>query len=396
MNGRPLAEFELRMRGKVGQPGLGTVFGWTLALALFSGGLLASSPAAKAGGGLTHQHYVVREEHWSIQVVRIDRKRPDLKLVTALGGGDQLGLSTMTDQLRLIPKEIGRPVAALNGDFYRTDGRYEGDPRGLQILNGELVSSPGESTSFWIDAKGHPQMDEVISKFAITWPNGKQERFGLNEDRGRDASLYTPAMGRSTQTPSGVEFVLEAVDRSKWLPLEVCETIPARIREIRRSGNSRIPPGSMVLSLRSSSGNSGATSAVVGDVIAISTETVPNLRGVKTAIGGGPALVSGSRVQPIRVARSRERHPRSAVGWNKDEIFFVQVDGRQRHSSGITLPELAEFMARLKCEEAMNLDGGGSSEIWMNGRILNRPCYGHERSTANVLVVVKKDVEDES
>lgn len=383
------------MRGKVGQAGPATVFGWTLALVLFSAGLLASSPASNRRSGVTHQHYVVREEHWSIHVVRINRSQSELELVTVFGDGNQIGVSPLTHQLARIPKEIGPPVVAINGDFYQTDGRYEGDPRGLQIINGEVVSSPGDSTSFWIDPKGNPQMGEVISKFSITWPNGRQEAFGLNEDRGRDASLYTPAMGHSTQTPSGVEFILEAVQPEKWLPLRIGESLPARIREIRRSGNSRIAPGTMVLSFRSTSGNPGASSAEVGDVIAIATETAPSLRGVKTAIGGGPALVSGSRIQPARASKSRERHPRSAIGWNKDEFFFVQVDGRQRHSMGMTLPDLARFMARLKCDEAMNLDGGGSSEIWMAGRILNSPCFGRERNTANSLVLVQKSTEDE-
>jgi exopolysaccharide biosynthesis protein len=38
----------------------------------------------------------------------------------------------------------------------------------------------------------------------------------------------------------------------------------------------------------------------------------------------------------------------------------------------------------------MNLDGGGSAEMWVEGRVVNRPCFGHERDTANALVVVRK------
>jgi exopolysaccharide biosynthesis protein len=56
----------------------------------------------------------------------------------------------------------------------------------------------------------------------------------------------------------------------------------------------------------------------------------------------------------------------------------------------MTLPELASYMKELGCQEAMNLDGGGSTELWMGGRIMNSPCYGHERETATSLVVVRK------
>jgi exopolysaccharide biosynthesis protein len=90
--------------------------------------------------------------------------------------------------------------------------------------------------------------------------------------------------------------------------------------------------------------------------------------------------------------KSNERHPRSALGWNAQYYFLVVVDGRQPDfSDGMTLTELARYLVRLGCEEAMNLDGGGSTELWLRGRILNRPCYGHERRTATGLAVVRTE-----
>jgi exopolysaccharide biosynthesis protein len=365
---------------------------FAMVLLLFSQGLSTNGSAELTG--ISHQNHVVRSEPWSIHVVRIDRTRTEYELTTTLGSGTRIGLGTLTEQLRRIPKQAGTPVAAINGDFYKTEGdAYSGDPRGLQILRGELVSGPTERTAFWVDTNGNPRMDDVKANFRITWPNGEQTAFELNEERAVEGTLYTPAAGRSTQTSGGTEFILEAADARKWIPLQAGEKYAARIREIRRGGNSRIEPGTMVLSIGRARAGSGAATAVVGDVLAISTETLPSLKGVKTAIGGGPALVRQSKVQPARVSKSRERHPRSAVGWNKKEIIFVEVDGRQRHSDGMSLPELAEFMLKLQCEEAMNLDGGGSAEIWMNGKILNRPCYGHERSTGNALVLVEKKAE---
>jgi exopolysaccharide biosynthesis protein len=44
----------------------------------------------------------------------------------------------------------------------------------------------------------------------------------------------------------------------------------------------------------------------------------------------------------------------------------------------------------LGCQEAMNLDGGGSATLWYNGRVQNRPCDGYERPIANALVILKK------
>jgi exopolysaccharide biosynthesis protein len=85
------------------------------------------------------------------------------------------------------------------------------------------------------------------------------------------------------------------------------------------------------------------------------------------------------------------RHPRSALGWNKDYIFLVEVDGRQSNISlGMTFPELADYLIKLGCSEAMNLDGGGSATLWALGSVRNSPSEGDERPSANALVVVRK------
>ena len=342
--------------------------------------------------GVAYEPYRVREVPWAIHVLRIDRTRTDLELMTTMGGGSTLGLSGLTGQLRSIPSDWGRPVAAINGDFYRREGEsYAGDPRGLQILGGELVSGPIERACFWVDAKGVPRTGEVSREFAVTWPDGSQTPFGLNEEReGNMAVLYSSAVGSSTGTSGGTEYVLERVSDSPWLPLAPGRQYQARIRRVRGGGNTPLKPDILVLSISGIS-RFFSSRAAVGDMLKISTATSPDLRGVKTAIGGGPVLVRDGQARPGRVSRSMERHPRSAIGWNQKEFLFVEVDGRQYGwSMGMTLPELAEYMAKLGCQEAVGLDGGGSAELWFNGRIVNRPCDGHERRMANTLILVEK------
>lgn len=375
-------------------------FGIALALLLSATGLVDSSTSqvetlervAPGERGISFKRYSIREVPWSVNVIRIDRKRPEFALTTTLGEGTRQGLRPITEQIRRIPKGVGRPVAAVNGDFYQTEGdQYSGDPRGLQIANGELVSSPNDRVSFWVDTNGEPRMEVVKPQFAVTWPKGDRTAFEVNEERSRTAVLYTPVIGKSTKTSGGVEFVLEKAAEKKWLPLRAGEKYPARIREIRQGGNSRLDKDTLVLSLARVTPSSGPAEAVVGDIVWISTETTPSLKGVQTAIGGGPELVRGGKAQPARVNKSNARHPRSALGWNDKEFLFVTVDGRQpRLSNGMTLPELADFLVKLQCTEAINLDGGGSAEVWMEGKIMNSPCYGHERSTANALVLVEK------
>lgn len=349
----------------------------------------ASRP--KADRGYAYHRDIVSEVPWSINIVRISRTNSLLELRTTLAGGNSIGLATLSEHVARMPRKGGRPIAAINGDYFIRDGIFSGDPESLQILDGELVSAPNGKSSFWIDPAGNPHITNVVSKLEVTWPDGTTMPIGLNEARPDDKPvLYTSRTRGSTHASGGVELVLERWDSSPWLPLASGETYDARVAAVRDKGDSPIPPADgMVLSvppgLARRTGN-----AAVGARIKISTATIPDLRGVQTAIGGGPALLRGGKLAPFR--SEAVRHPRSAVGWSRDFIYFVQVDGRQRDLSvGMTLQELADKLQKLGCEEALNLDGGGSSTMWMAGQIINSPCEGAERPMGNALVLVQKD-----
>jgi exopolysaccharide biosynthesis protein len=133
----------------------------------------------------------------------------------------------------------------------------------------------------------------------------------------------------------------------------------------------------------------------LGTILTIWLETLPDLTGVAVAIGGGPALVRDGKPMHWN-GFLHMRHPRTALGWNKDNIFLVEVDGRQSNISlGMTFPELADYLIKIGCSEAMNLDGGGSATLWALGSVRNSPSEGEERPSANALVVVRKTSNSE-
>jgi hypothetical protein len=199
-----------------------------------------------------------------------------------------------------------------------------------------------------------------------------------------------------TRASGGRELVLEQSGNGPWLPLRAGKTYHAKVRSIRNGGDTAMEPGTMVLSIGPSLART-IPAVQAGAELLISTETRPSLRGAKTALSGGPVLVRGGKRQRIGASGSEsyetssmeERHPRSAFGWNDEAYFLVEVDGRQRNSVGMTLDELGAYLVQLGCQEALNLDGGGSSTLWFQGRVRNRPCDGYERAIANALVVVK-------
>lgn len=349
----------------------------------------AAGAPRERGGGITYIHDEVSEVPWSIHIIKIDRSRGDLRFETTLGGGRQIGMSLVSDQVKALPASLGRPLAAVNGDFYKTSSKFPGDPEGLQITHGELVSAPRPTHScFWVDALGAPHITNVQTRFTFKLPDGTSSSFGLNEERDNGAFvLYTAANGPSTRTEGGVELVLIRAGDEPWLPLKIGEIYRARVKQVNKDGDSMLGPDTMVLSA-----GPGVAARFAGlkpgDELTVSTATLPALSGSQMAIGGGPALVRNGAA--LSFTGLQPRHPRTALGWNQDFYFLVEVDGRQRASAGMSFPELAAYMSKLGCTDAMNLDGGGSATLWAYGNVMNSPSEGRERPAANGLVVVRK------
>jgi exopolysaccharide biosynthesis protein len=108
-------------------------------------------------------------------------------------------------------------------------------------------------------------------------------------------------------------------------------------------------------------------------------------------IAGNNMLVKNGKVVPHK---SQTRNPRTAVGLDSSgtKLTILVVDGRRKGVSiGMSYDDLAKEMARLGCQRALNLDGGGSSVFALRDpatkqmRILNTPSDGHERAVADVL-----------
>lgn len=348
--------------------------------------------------GVEYLHRWVKEVPWSIHVLRFERNRADLDLVTTLPNGQILGLSPTTEQMKFIPREEGEPIGAINGDFFSwRKGPYQGDPAGLQIMNGELVSAPhllrkGEHeaqgvVAFWLDPHGKPHMGKVHSQFQVELPGGAKLPIRLNETcEDNEAVLYSHIAGTSTRTTNVVELILERSKNERWLPLQINEDYVANVRAVA-STNSPLDTNTLVLAIGEKL-YAKLSPVRSGMFVKISTTAVPSLRHVNTAIGGWPLLVRNGKAEKLK---DPARHPRTAFGWNRTHYFFVVVDGRRAGvSDGMTFAELANEMVWWGCTDAMNLDGGGSAMLWANGKIRNQPSENRERPCANALVLLRK------
>ena len=87
------------------------------------------------------------------------------------------------------------------------------------------------------------------------------------------------------------------------------------------------------------------------------------------------------------------KHPRTGIGISKDstELYLITVDGRQESSSGISLKEFANLMLKEGIYQGLNLDGGGSTTMVINGKLVNSPSdKSGERPVGNCLLVIEK------
>ncbi|WP_347344392.1 phosphodiester glycosidase family protein [Microbacterium sp.] len=119
--------------------------------------------------------------------------------------------------------------------------------------------------------------------------------------------------------------------------------------------------------------------------------------GAWNTLSFGPAIVADGAVvdgiESVEVDTNFGNHsiqgdqPRTAVGViDENHLVFVVVDGRQSgYSEGVTLTELAAIMTGLGATTAYNLDGGGSSTMYFDGAVVNRPSNGGERGTSDIL-----------
>jgi len=126
------------------------------------------------------------------------------------------------------------------------------------------------------------------------------------------------------------------------------------------------------------------------------------------SLGGDDVMVTGPLLIMDQVderldsnAFNKTRHPRTAVAiTKKNRVLLITVDGRNDNSAGMSLFELTKLLRWLKSDDAINLDGGGSTTMWINGYggngVVNYPTdnkkwdHNGERKVANVVLLKKK------
>lgn len=276
---------------------------------------------------------------------------------------------------------------AVNGDFF--DISDTGAPLGVAVdrerglLHGGRTGWIPENASLWFNPKGRPR----VSPLSVQWSVRQFPRVplsGVNQPyvpRGM-VGVYTAAWGK---TPG----------RSVTDPRRVVREVVIRRQRVisnrpRVSKGRRIKPRDKVLIGVGPRARARLKHLRKGKRVSFRHRLVGGR--VRVAISGDrPLLLDGER----QVINDQLAHPRTAIGIDRDarQLLFLVVDGRSEDSRGFTMVELADLMTALGADDALNLDGGGSSTLYARHAdgtmgLINEPSDGQERLVPNAFGLV--------
>ncbi len=364
--------------------------------------LVVFLPAVRAwtpvGTGIEYQEFTLPDPN-NLFVARMDRHNPQVIIDTSIGQGRLSGgtetirnqASRYDDALSFWGHDWGQRndvIVAVNGDFWNTS---TGVPTNGQVHTGWYARWIDPSYHFFYGMDRQARITQASTALIrVTWlgTGANQAITDMNRARGTDELiLYTPQYDAATPAGStGVEVLVELTRPN--LPVPPSDPIRGQIRQIRQNqGSTPIPFDHVVLSASGTRATTVLANAAVGEAVNITNylDGYYDVDRTFAAIGGGEVFLG----QGVVWGGQAVRHPRTAVAYNDDYVFFVVCDGRSAVSVGMTMTELGNFCKNyLDATWGMNLDGGGSSTMVVNGVTRNDPSDGTDRAVANGLMMV--------
>ena len=278
------------------------------------------------------------------------------------------------EQIRDIARE-NNSIVALNGTFFKPQ---TGVPLGTLMINEKLYTGPVyDRVAFGIFDNGY-DIARVRLTGTLTSGNKSIKIDNINQPRmlATYVLVYTSDWGVSA--PSTPKYGLQlAVERDRIINKSAASL------DIPHDGYVIVGPASFLNQFK------------VGEKVDLDISTNPQWQGVKHIVSGGPYLVKDGQVFVDMTAQKLGaiggKNPRSAIGYTaEDNLVLVAVDGREGSSVGMTLMQLARFMKSVGCVQAMNLDGGGSTVMYVNGKVVNNPQQNGGIPISNAIILKPK------
>lgn len=360
----------------------------------------------KIASGVSHTslNLYTNQLKQAIQISAINLKDPHTEVLVASSKNSLGHLETMRNIAQEHIDQDQKVIAAVNGDFFSRRGL----PSGMQIIDGEIISSPAQNKAgVLIMDDGSVELVSQIKMDAFLIVDTKSLGVDainrvLGSSHNKHLYVYTSHFGKSTEVESGnVEVVLEFVDPEAKLKAE--EKLVARVVQINENGNTIIPEQGLVLTATGSKADWLRTHLKPNIVIELHVSYNQEVEKAKHVLGGNGnlshTLLKDGFMTPEILNREdpiyNARHPRTLVATKADQLYIIVIDGRQAgYSNGVTLAEAAHFLLELGMEQAINVDGGGSSTYLYRPlgeselTLANRPSDKLERPVINGFLVI--------
>ncbi len=333
--------------------------------------------------GVVYAEVRIPDGPHEVRVLRIQRDEPTAQVEVAMARGMLAGLAPLSGIVGAAGGRDAPVVAAINGDFFRMVGQSrEGAVFGMTVCAGELVKIGKHDECFYLTDAGTPGIGVLDVEGSIASGKLRSPIVGLNNPSTRDGvTLYTRTWGWAVDD---VSVACELVGG----PLRSQGRWQARVVEVVAAGSGRVPQGNELFLCPHGSHRAGVLGLAVGSEVSIELSTSGLDAPMAAAVGGNWPLLEAGRIVTPRRSLVSKRHPRTAVGYSAEEIVLLTCDGRQPEwSTGLFLDELAQLMLELGCTDALNLDGGGSTTMWVDGKMVNHPSDGRERPIGNAVLV---------
>ena len=297
--------------------------------------------------------------------------------------------------------------AAINAGFFRLDkSEFAGDPAGILQIDGELLSESEKDRAALAIYNGRKRTKVYFGLAnSHAWvsisPNFSSLTVdGINrEPKADEAILFTKEFGK---LPISSQNVLKII-------LSRCRFTCGRAKISEDKEATSVPTDGYVFALYGKSAvllTDDLKKKLTDDFLSVIVSNISKFVGRKERrieeaddiTNGVSLLVRNRKIQltweqeKTNKAFVETRHPRTAVAMLKDGKFLmITVDGRSEASGGIGLQDLAEYLVSLGAVDAMNLDGGGSTTMFVDGKVVNKPSDKEgERKVSDAILVTPR------
>ncbi|HEX2960525.1 MAG TPA: phosphodiester glycosidase family protein, partial [Ignavibacteriales bacterium] len=338
--------------------------------------------------GVTYSKIYRAQDTLSINLLKADLRQGDYYIRAAKARDRLLGREKTSQMASRFQDSTHEILAAVNADFFNMK---TGEVESNMVIEGQFLKAVRVTDSpFDPSHKIHSQFaftydkKPLIEKFSfsgeVILPGGNKRSITRINSAADSNSFTLYNFYEGDETPESKVNINEAEVELTPVVTQSDTFLCVASSSVLLGGRHTITKGKSILTATGSLAQVLQNGVKYGDTIKVIVRLNPYFKGIRTVTGGWPQIVrngmnladEADSVEGTFPKFSRVKHPRTGIGFSSDSltIYFITVDGRQESSSGATLKEFADLMISEGIYNGLNLDGGGSTTMVIDGNVV--------------------------